>query len=301
MACLGSVFYDPATAATYATSALAAMTAFDTANARITFTAPSNGNVLVRIRAAEKGATATPRILFGVLDGSTVKARSAPHSAIRGGTTNALKLWEAVMLVTGLTPGQSLTWDAAYSVEFAVALTTLGAGGPNNTTANDAYGGLSFEIWETANLLAGVQYDPSTAAAKSLATASVMAAVDTTNLRLTPVIPSSGRVTVQVRGGVAVGSGTVCSVLMGVLESSTVRMRAATGGDFADGGTVGALSWAPVEATATLSGLTPGSATWDLAWGVEGIAASTNWTYGGPNNATAEDAFGGVMFAVWKS
>jgi hypothetical protein len=277
------------------------MTAFDTTNMRITFVAPSNGTVLVRLRAAEKGATATPRFLFGVMDGSTVKARSAPHSAIRGGGTNALKIWESVMLITGLTPGQSYSFDAAYSVEFAVALTNLGAGGPDNTTANDAYGAMTYEIWETVNLLAGVQYDPASAAQKSVATAQIMTAVDTTNLRLTPIIPPSGRVTVEIRGGVVTGSGTVVSMLIGVLESATVRMRAACGGDFADGGTVAATSWAPVEATATLSGLTPGSKTWDLAWGVEGNVAATNWTYGGPNNTVADDAFGGVMFLVWKA
>ena len=43
-----------------------------------------------------------------------------------------------------------LTWDAAYGVETAVAATGLKYGGPNNATANDAFGALIFEVWSTA-------------------------------------------------------------------------------------------------------------------------------------------------------
>jgi hypothetical protein len=50
MALLAGVAYDPAAAVTKATSAALAMTAFDTTNLRVTFTAPANGKVLVRIR-----------------------------------------------------------------------------------------------------------------------------------------------------------------------------------------------------------------------------------------------------------
>ncbi len=37
---------------------------------------------------------------------------------------------------------------AAYGVETLVASTGLKYGGPNNTTANDAFGAFQFEIWE---------------------------------------------------------------------------------------------------------------------------------------------------------
>jgi hypothetical protein len=50
MALLAGVAADPAAAVTKATSAAPAMTAFDTTNLRVTFTAPANGKVLVRIR-----------------------------------------------------------------------------------------------------------------------------------------------------------------------------------------------------------------------------------------------------------
>lgn len=48
----------------------------------------------------------------------------------------------------GLTAGASLTWDAAYAVETVVAATGWKYGGPNDTTVNNAFGGLQFEIWE---------------------------------------------------------------------------------------------------------------------------------------------------------
>ncbi len=57
MALLASVNYDPATAVSAATSALLAMTALDTTNLRLTFTTPSNGFVLVRMRCVVVGAT----------------------------------------------------------------------------------------------------------------------------------------------------------------------------------------------------------------------------------------------------
>ena len=79
MACLGAVLYDPASIATGTLSALKAMTAMDTTNARITFTAPANGKVLVKIRAACKGSTIAGAYLFGVLDGSTVRGRRPVH------------------------------------------------------------------------------------------------------------------------------------------------------------------------------------------------------------------------------
>lgn len=140
MACLGAVLYDPATAVTKATTAAVAMTAFDTTNARITFTAPSNGTVLCKIRVAQKGATSNPNVLLGVLDGATVRGRQAAVCGRQGGS-NSLAGHETVSLITGLTGGNSYTFDAAYGCEFGVAATNLGYGGPNNATANDAWGG----------------------------------------------------------------------------------------------------------------------------------------------------------------
>jgi hypothetical protein len=151
MTLLAGTLYDPAVAVTKATTAALAMTALDTTNLRLSFIVPSNGKVLVRIAGgALHGAATFPVILLGVLEGATVKGRMAPRVSLSGtavATTHAVP--EALFVVAGLTAFASLTWDAAYGVETLVAATGWKYGGPNNTTANDAFGGLSFEIWDT--------------------------------------------------------------------------------------------------------------------------------------------------------
>jgi hypothetical protein len=151
MGLLAGTLYDPAAAVTKATTAALAMTAMDTTNLRLVFTVPANGRVLVRLAGgAIHGAATYPQILLGVLEGATVRGRVTPQVTINGtalATTMATP--EALLIVTGLSAGASLTWDAAYGVETLVASTGLKYGGPNNTTANDAFGGFAFEIWST--------------------------------------------------------------------------------------------------------------------------------------------------------
>jgi hypothetical protein len=151
MALLAGTLYDPAVSVSKATTAALAMTAIDTTNLRLTFTAPANGAVLVRLVGTLHGATTFPQILLGVLDGSTVRGRVAPQ-AVLGGTAVATTMVnvEALFVVTGLTPSTSYTWDAAYGVETLVASTGLKYGGPNDATANNAFGGFVFEVWNTA-------------------------------------------------------------------------------------------------------------------------------------------------------
>ena len=148
MAAIAGTLYDPSTAVSKATTALLAMTALDTTNLRLTFTAPASGKVLVRLAGTLHGATTFPQILLGVLEGATVKGRVAPTGHANGNlaATTFLKV-EGLFLVTGLSAGTSYTWDAAYGVETVVASTGLKYGGPNNTTADDAFGGFAFEVW----------------------------------------------------------------------------------------------------------------------------------------------------------
>lgn len=149
MACLGSILYDPATANTSKlTSALIAMTAIDTTNLRITFTVPASGRVLVRMACPVGGATTSPQLLFGVLEGSTVKGRSSVALAATNQTANTMVQASATFVVSGLTPAATPSWDAAYGVETVVASTALKYGGPNDTTIHNAWGGFAFEIWE---------------------------------------------------------------------------------------------------------------------------------------------------------
>lgn len=141
--------YDPATAVTFATTAALAMTAFDTTNLRNSFTVPSSGAVTVRIACTVHGATTFPAIVLGVLNGATVVCRQSPIGGIKAtALATSMVTQEMVMTITGLTPGASLNWDAAYGVETLVAATGIKCGGPNNATANDAFGALIFEVWD---------------------------------------------------------------------------------------------------------------------------------------------------------
>lgn len=149
MAVLVAIGYDPATAVSASTAALLPMTAFDTTNLRATFTVPTNGKVLVRMMCTVHGATTYPVILLGVLQGSTIIRRVSPIGGLKATSlATSMVTQEAVFAVTGLTPGASLSWDAAYGVETIVASTGVKYGGPNDSTANNAFGAFIFEIWE---------------------------------------------------------------------------------------------------------------------------------------------------------
>lgn len=296
---LAGVNYDPGTAVSKATSSLLAMTAFDTTNLRLTFTAPANGCVLVRIRCTLLGATTFPTILLGVLEGSTVKGRVSPIGGLPGtalATTRATQ--EALFVVSGLTPGNSYTWDAAYGVEVVLASTNIKYGGPNDASGGDAWGGLQFEIYDTPGLLGSVLYDPSTAATISLASLLAMTAIDTSNLRITFTAPSTGKVLVRIKT-LCHGASTFAQILLGVLEGSTVKGRVAPLG----GLKTTAVSTAQLsqEAIFIVSGLTPGNSySWDAAYAVQ-TAVSSNIKYGGPNNTTTNDAWGAFQFEIWKA
>lgn len=295
MALLAGVNYDPGTAVTKATSSLLAMTALDTTNLRLTFTAPANGSVMVRIRTNLSGATTFPSILLGILSGSTVVARQSPVGALGGtavATTNVSQ--EVNFTVTGLSGSQ--TWDAAYAVQVLLASTNIHYGGPNNTTANDAWGGFSFEVYDAPNLLGGILYDPAVAVSKATTAALAMTAIDTTNLRISFTAPASGKVLVRMRG-VLHGATTYPQILLGVLEGSTVMGRTAPTGGLKT--TAVATAQLAQEAEFIVSGLSAGSHTFDAAYGVETLVASTGLKYGGPNNTSGNNAFGGFLFQVW--
>lgn len=145
---LAAKLYDPAVAVNKATSALLAMTAFDTTNLRLAVTVPAHGMVRFRIRCALSGATTFPQVLLGVLNGATVVGRQVPLAALPGtalATTNVPL--EADFIATGLTPGAA-NFDAAYGVETLVGATNIKYGGPNDTTANNAWGAFSFEAYD---------------------------------------------------------------------------------------------------------------------------------------------------------
>lgn len=148
MGLLKATNYDPATVVSKPVNVALAMTALDTTNLRLTFTAPDSGNVLVRLAGNMMGQYATGGLLFGVLEGSTVRARVLPSGAGNWYTSNGngyVKM-EATFTITGLTPQTSYTWDAAYGVE-APSSNTFAYGGPNDAVSNSAYGAFTFEVW----------------------------------------------------------------------------------------------------------------------------------------------------------
>jgi hypothetical protein len=144
--------YDPATPVTKSTATTIGMTAIDTSNLQASFDAPANGSVLVRMQGTLHGATTYPQILFGVLNNANgaLLGRTSPMAGLQGtALATSFLTVESLFLVTGLTPGAAQVWNAAYSVETLMATSGLKYGGPNGTTANDAWGGFVFECWTT--------------------------------------------------------------------------------------------------------------------------------------------------------
>jgi hypothetical protein len=93
------------------------------------------------------------------------------------------------------------------------------------------------------------------------------------------------------------GATTIAELLLGCLEGTTLRGRAAPSPMIL--GTSIAAALVKLEVSFTITGLTPGAVNWDAAYGVETVANAGGIKYGGPNNTTGNDAFGGFNFEVW--
>lgn len=168
---LGNVLYDPAVAVTKGAAA-SVLAVFDTTNARITFVVPPSGMVRVVIQCVVHGAITFSQIVLGCLEGATVRGRVTPVGSLNGTALATTMMTQNVdYVVSGLTPGASLTWDAAWGIETFVASSLIKYGGPNNTTANDAFGALIFQIWDPCPI-----YTPTSATAP---TTTVSARIDT--------------------------------------------------------------------------------------------------------------------------
>jgi hypothetical protein len=145
---LKAALYDPAVAVSKATSALLAMTAFDTANLRLAITVPAHGMVRFRLRCAIVGATTCPVILLGVLNGAAVIGRVQPQSQpVTAPAATQVFVADAEFTATGLAPG-AMNVDAAYAVQVLVAATNIKYGGPNTNAGANAWGAFVFEAWD---------------------------------------------------------------------------------------------------------------------------------------------------------
>lgn len=148
-------------------------------------------------------------------------------------------------------------------------------------------------------LLAGTNRDPASSVNQVTTSLLAMTALDTTNLRLTFTVPANGAVRVRMRGMLHGSASNLPSILLGVLESSTVKGRVTPIGG--PRGTALATTQMPMEANFVVPGLTPAAnLTWDAAIGVEQNVAATGLKWGGPNDTTTDNAFGGFAFDIWE-
>lgn len=226
-----------------------------------------------------------------------MKARVVPIGGLVNTAVATAKVGlEALYVVGGLTPGSSLTWDAARGVETLVAATAIRWGGPDNTTTDDAFGAYVFEIYDAPNCLGNVLYDPAAAVSKSTATLIAMTAFDTANARITFTAQTTS-VLWRIRCNLS-GATTFPSVLLGVMDGATVKGRAAPIGGLL--GTAAATTNVPLEASGVITGLTRGTSySYDAAYSVDIVLLATNIHYGGPDNTVANDAWGALQFEIW--
>lgn len=146
------------------------------------------------------------------------------------------------------------------------------------------------------NLLGAKLYDPAVAVNKATSALLAMTALDTTNLRLAVTVPAHGMLRVRLRCAV-MGAVTFPQIMLGVLNGATVVGRVTPHNTI--NGTALATTRMICDAEFTITGLTPGAITLDAAYGVELVVAATNLTYGGPNDATTNNAWGGFIFEIW--
>ena len=140
-ALLGSVSYNPMTAAAYASPGLAPATAIvDGTNLALTFTAPSSGSVLVRFT----GYQVTSGVVFylAVRDTNAGADVAGSFSRVTGETSSRHDYYEVKL--TGLKPGQSYSWTPSYSCSSNTSNACyLSVGG----TGTGAFGSMVFEVW----------------------------------------------------------------------------------------------------------------------------------------------------------
>lgn len=119
--------YNPSTAVSYSLSST--MTAVDTTNLAVTFTAPSSGSVLVALESVNTGNG----VAFGVISGGSLISSSQEVNSLTDDLRSV-----ATVEIAGLTAGDSYTYDFGAKVTSGGG--TLYAGG--------SYGSASIAVWE---------------------------------------------------------------------------------------------------------------------------------------------------------
>jgi hypothetical protein len=143
-------------------------------------------------------------------------------------------------------------------------------------------------------------YDPAATVTKSCAALLPMTVIDSTNLRNAFVVPFGGDVMVRIRCAVH-GAATFPQILLGVIDGQgNIIGRVTPMASLM--GTPLATTRMVLDASFCVQGLSAGDPkAWDAAYGVELAVANSAIKYGGPNNTTGEDAFGGFVFEIWRA
>lgn len=152
------------------------------------------------------------------------------------------------------------------------------------------------------NVLGAIMYDPGSAVTKATSSNLAMTAFDTTNLRLTVTVPAHGFLRFKIAcahygpGGGAAGK--LASIFLGVLTSAgAIVFRAVP---FSTPNTADAVSKSTgVFVDVVVGGLSAGSTSFDAAYAVQILQASAAIKYGGPDDATGNDAWGGFSFEIY--
>lgn len=136
-------------------------------------------------------------------------------------------------------------------------------------------------------LLGAKLYDPAVQVLKPATALLAMQALDTVNLRLTVTVPAAGFLLVRMQ--CAGHNSTIPMIFLGVMNGATVVARTAVVPRLEQG----------VFTEFVIPGLTPGAITLDAAYGVEIVAAASNLSYGGPDDAVTTNASGAFAYSIW--
>jgi len=106
---------------------------------------------------------------------------------------------------------------------------------------------------------------------------------------------------VRMQGVYTGSSSAFASILLGVLDGATVKGRIASNLGRWSRGTPAATDFNVVGGVFTVDVTPSTSYTWDAAYGVELAAASTGLKWGGPDNNSGANAWGGFAYEIWAA
>jgi parallel beta-helix repeat protein len=135
--------YAPATLTHY-TSSSTTLAAMSAANMTVSFTAPADGNVLIRLTANAASPSSAVTTFWGLLDHTTGNL----YGVAQGVTgVTAPCMWTCVQLITGLTPGNVYQMDWALASSTASSTVNTYAFGGTSKTVTSSVGAAVMEVY----------------------------------------------------------------------------------------------------------------------------------------------------------